>query len=96
MSNFDIVDQDGKTVARCHVGGPDKNYVFGVCPVELFVNLPPDALRLRVRMRNNEFAEVFIRRKTGISRHHILDRNGRWTPGPEIARNDTLPALAAA
>ena len=63
--------------------------VFGV-PQETkpIVGLPEG--RARVRLRNEEFAQVFVKTSTGIRRFYISDVGRNWIAEIEIASNQTI------
>lgn len=47
--------------------------IFGVQPVKPLANLPPDALRVRFRLRNDRIATAFVK---------FADRIEKWVVGP--------------
>ena len=63
--------------------------VFGI-PDEIkpIVGLPEG--RARVRLRNEEFAQVFVKTPTGIRRFYISDVGLNWIAEIEIASNQTI------
>ena len=63
--------------------------VFGI-PDEIkpIVGLPEG--RARVRLRNEEFAQVFVKTPTSIRRFYISDVGCNWIAEIEIASNQTI------
>lgn len=45
--------------------------------------------RIRLRLRNEEFAQAFVKTAHGIRRFYIAEVDGFWEPGPEIGANIT-------
>ena len=60
--------------------------VFGVVPVRPIVGLPHG--KVRVRLRNNDFARVFVRNGYGTRQFVIgVNEEGMWYPAAEQGRN---------
>ena len=72
----EIHDEGGKTVAFAKgnvLVGLDLG--LGVDPRMMtlpIVNLPPDTVRVKRRMRNNDFARAFVKTKTGIREFYLV------------------------
>lgn len=63
--------------------------IFGI-PFEIkpIVGLPPGKARLR--LRHDEFAEVFVRTATSIRRFYVSDVGRNWIAELEIDSNQTI------
>lgn len=66
---------------------PPRIAVFGVRKIPKLCGFP--AGRVRIRMRNTEFAQVFVKTNRGIRQFYVVvDRRGNWIPLGEVARNE--------
>lgn len=66
---------------------PPEFAVFGVRKISKLCGFPRG--RVRIRMRNGEFAQVFVKTNRGIRKFYVaVDRRGNWIPHGEIARNE--------
>jgi hypothetical protein len=61
------------------------NLVFGVRDMRPIYGAPPG--RQRLRMRNDEFASLFVKTHRGIRHFMLLDCGDHWKPHAEQARN---------
>ncbi len=63
--------------------------VFGIpSQIKPIVGLPEG--RARLRLRNDEFAMVFVRTSTGIRKFYISDVGGNWIAEIELGENRTI------
>lgn len=61
------------------------NTVFGVARQLPLASFPKG--RKRIRMRNDDFVQVFVKNETGIRRFIVKELNGVWVPACEIGSN---------
>lgn len=66
--------------------------VFGVHPEKRIVNVPDDALKVRVRMRAGEFARAFVKFPDRVEQWILMPANGHlncpeWRLGILQGRN---------
>ena len=66
--------------------GIRKNAVYGVMPTKPLANFP--AGRIRLRLRNTDFARVFVKTATGIRQFIVRDAGDTWEPLFEQGRNE--------
>ncbi len=64
------------------------NFVAGLKPIKPLRNFPEG--RIRLRLRNNCFAEIWVRTEKGIRRFSVMDTGDYWEPGPETGCNATV------
>jgi len=63
----------------------NNNAVFGMVDELPLVGFPEG--KAKIKLRNDEFARVFIKTKSGIREFVIQEINNTWQPFAEIARN---------
>lgn len=51
--------------------------------------------KYRIRLRANEWAKVFVKTPDGIKEFAVEEKDGKWTPGPEMARNSRVQCAEA-
>jgi len=68
------------------------SYVFGTQPLKRIFYKKPfvKANRVRVRMRNTEFAKVFVKTDNGITKHYVIDCGDHWELTAPICLNKTI------
>jgi hypothetical protein len=69
-------------------------YVFGVRDVPRVLGLPPDAVRVRMRVRSDDFIRVYVKRKLKhghiLSCHLLEEQTVGFVLGLEVANNRDL------
>jgi hypothetical protein len=57
----------------------DTSPIYGAVEPKPIVNLPSDAIRVRLRLRNKDFVHAFVKTTTGIERWIVAENaNGEW------------------
>lgn len=64
-----------------------KPFVFGVQEPKKLRGFPEG--RVRIRQRNDDFAQAFVKTPTGIRHFYVEEIDGFWQPTCEQALNDT-------
>jgi hypothetical protein len=59
--------------------------VFGVCEKKPLLHFPPG--KAKIRMRNTDFVQVFIRNENGIRQFLAKDCGDHWEPCYEQSTN---------
>lgn len=62
--------------------------IFGIQNPKPLLNLPDG--RARLRMRPNDFAQVFVKASGGLRCFHVTDKGDHWEGVHEFARNETM------
>jgi hypothetical protein len=60
--------------------------VFGVVPLKHLYGVPIGS-RVRYRMRNNRYLQVFIKDGSGVTQYHVAEQDGQWVVCLPVARN---------
>ena len=69
----------------------EKNIVFGIMHIKPLHGFPNG--RIRLRLRPNDFASVWVRTPDGIREFYIEDIGEKWIPAFEKGRNHTAESL---
>jgi hypothetical protein len=74
-----------------------ERYVVGVPLCVPEVANAPHGSRIRFRFRQEQFAQVFVRRGNSVTRHYLLQRDDYYLLGTAVGRNVKIegPKLAA-
>jgi len=62
--------------------------VFGLAEIKPLRGFPEG--RVRIRLRNDDFAQAYVKTATGIRCFYLYEVDGHWQPSFETARNETV------
>jgi hypothetical protein len=72
------------------------NYVFGLVNPAPIINLPPETIRVKLRIRCDAFAQAFVKTPTGVSRWYLgTNHDGTFMLSHLVGANQRLDAKAA-
>lgn len=60
-------------------------FIFGNAPPKPLTGFPSGKTRLRIR--GDDFVKARVRTSDGIREFVVIEENGHWVPGVELARN---------